>query len=87
MPGRTRQSPVYVVYPAALFDGWEVVRDRDDVPVWFESREGATMYANLQAAVAGGGIVEIENWFGDTESSWEIRPDGANQSTLPVSRS
>ena len=87
MRGNRKQQPsVYVVYPAALFDGWEVVRDQDDVSaVWFESCAAATMYANAQASVAGGGIVKIENWFGDTESSWEIRTDGANQSTVALS--
>jgi hypothetical protein len=85
MRGRTNQPPVYVVYPAALFDGWEVVRERDEMPVCFESRAAATGYANARAAMAGGGVVKIGNWFGDTETLWEVRPYGANQSTVPLS--
>ena len=85
MRGKTRQPLVHVVYPAALFDGWEVVREGDEAPAWFESRAAATGYANARAAMAGGGVVKIENWFGDTETLWEVRPDGANQSTVPLS--
>lgn len=85
MQGKTSQPPIYVVYPAALFDGWEVVREHDDAPIWFESREAATTYANAQVAMAGGGIVKVENWFGDTENSWQIQLGGANQSRVPLS--
>ena len=64
----------YVVYPAALFDGWEVVKERDDKPVFFDAREEATVYAKAQAAKDGGAVVKLENWFGDTESVWEVQP-------------
>jgi hypothetical protein len=85
MPGNARQLPVYVVYPAALFDGWEVVREHDEDAVWFESREAATAYAAALATTAGGGIVKVENWFGDVESIKEVQPDGANQLVVPLS--
>jgi hypothetical protein len=67
-----KQPPVYVVYPAALFDGWEVVAEHEDEPAFFDTREQATAYAETQAATLGGGIVKIENWFGDTEGIWEV---------------
>ena len=69
---------VYVVYPAALFDGWEVVTEHDDTPVFFGAREEATSYANARAAMDGGALVKLENWFGDTECAWEIlAPEGS----------
>jgi hypothetical protein len=69
-----KQPPVYIVYPAALFNGWEVVREHDDEPVFFDTREGATFYAKARAATDGGAVVKLENWFGGTESVWEVRP-------------
>jgi hypothetical protein len=68
------QTTVYVVYPAALFDGWEVVREHDDASVFFDTREAATAYADARAAMDGGALVKVENWFGDTESVREARP-------------
>jgi hypothetical protein len=71
------QSSVYVVYPAALFDGWEVVREHhDDEPSFFDTREQATSYAAARAAMNGGGLVKLENWFGDTEGVWEVPSRG-----------
>lgn len=67
-----KQPSVYVVYPAALFDGWEVVTEHGDVPTSFDSREQATVYARTQAAMNGGGVVKLENWFGDTEAILEV---------------
>lgn len=67
-----KRAPVYVVYPAALFDGWEVVRDGEDDPTFFASRAEATAYARSRAAMSGGGTVKLENWFGDTEGAWEV---------------
>ncbi len=73
-----RQRPVYVVYPAALFDGWEVVAERDgerpheEEPAFFDTLDEATSFAVTQAATTGGGIVKLENWFGDTEDRWEV---------------
>jgi hypothetical protein len=61
----------YVVYPAALFDGWEVVTD-DDNPMVFDQREQAVRYAEAQAALNGGAVVKVENWFGDLERIWEV---------------
>jgi hypothetical protein len=73
MTDAARQRPVYVVYPAALFDGWEVVRaDRDDEPSFFDTCEQATSYAATRAAMSGGGVIKLENWFGDTEGIWEV---------------
>ena len=66
-------SSVYVVYPAALFDGWEVVREHDDAPLFFDTREAALSYAEVRARRDGGAVVKVENWFGDTESIRELR--------------
>lgn len=75
---RKAEKQVYVVYPAALFDGWEVVKEHDDTPVFFGAREEATSYANARAAMDGGALVKLENWFGDTECAWEIlAPEGS----------
>ena len=69
-------TPVYVVYPAALFDGWEVVKEQDDAPVFFPTRADAISYAEARAAMDGRAHVKVENWFGDTESVREVRvPD------------
>jgi hypothetical protein len=67
-----KQPTVYVVYPAALFDGWEVVKDHDEDPAFFDTREKATSYAKARAVMEGGAVVKLENWFGDTESVWEV---------------
>jgi hypothetical protein len=70
-------SPVYVVYPAALFDGWEVVRElHDDEPTYFDTRELAMSFAQTRAAMGGGGLVKLENWFGDTEGVWKVPSRG-----------
>jgi hypothetical protein len=69
-----KQPSVYVVYPAALFDGWEVVTEHGDDPVFFDACEQATAYAQTRAAMEGGGVVKLENWFGDTEGIWEVLP-------------
>jgi hypothetical protein len=69
-----RQPTVYVVYQAALFDGWEVVTEPGDTPMFFDTREQATAYAKTRAAMNGGGVVKLENWFGDTEGILEVPP-------------
>jgi hypothetical protein len=69
-----KQPPLYVVYPAALFHGWEVVKEPGDDATFFETEEGAVAYAEARAAMAGGGVVKRENWFGDTEDIWEVAP-------------
>lgn len=78
MPEAAEQRPVYVVYPAALFDGWEVVaeQERDVEPAVFDTRELATAYAESRAATNGGGVIKLENWFGDTEGVWEVPSRG-----------
>jgi len=74
----SKRLSVYVVYPAAMFDGWEVVDDRDDdSALYFHTREGAIVYAKARAAMDGGAIVKLENWFGDTEQVWEVAPPKA----------
>ena len=62
------------MYPAALFDGLEVVKERDDNPAFFNTREEATSYAKAQAAIDGGGVVKLESWFGDMEKVWKVEP-------------
>jgi hypothetical protein len=69
-----KQPPAYVVYPAALFDRWEVVNERDDAPAFFNTREEATSYAKARVVMDGGGVVKLESWFGDTESVWKVEP-------------
>jgi hypothetical protein len=73
MKNDERQS-VFVVYPAALFDGWEVVKERDDNPAFFDTREEAISYAKARAVMDVGAVVKLENWFGDTESDWKVEP-------------
>jgi hypothetical protein len=76
MSKREQHTPVYVLYPAALFDGWEVVKEHDDAPVFFPTRSEAIAYAEARAAMDGVALVKVENWFGDTESVREVRvPD------------
>jgi hypothetical protein len=68
-----QQPSLYVVYPAALFDGWEVVKEHvDDEALFFATKELAIRYAENRAAMEGGGVVKLENWFGDTEDVWEV---------------
>lgn len=69
-------TPIYVVYPAALFDGWEVVKEHDGAPVFFRRRDDAIGYAEARAATDGVALVKVENWFGDTESVREVRAPG-----------
>jgi hypothetical protein len=67
------EPTAYVVYPAALFDGWEVVREGGDDPVFFATREAAIAHAEDRAA-SGGALVKLENWFGDTEWVRNVSP-------------
>lgn len=78
-----KQPTLYVVYPAALFDGWEVVTEHGDAPIFFNTREQATAYAKTRAAMNGGGVVKLENWFGDTEGILEVPPQ-AGRSLAPT---
>jgi hypothetical protein len=78
-----KQPSVYVVYPAALFDGWEVVTEHDDASIFFNSRDQATSYAKTRAAMHCGGVVKLENWFGDTEAIWEV-PQQTDGSLVPA---
>jgi Uncharacterized protein conserved in bacteria (DUF2188) len=83
---RTAEKPptMYVVYQAALFDGWEVVTEHGgDAPILFDTREQATAYAKTRAAMNGGGVVKLENWFGDTEGILEV-PAQMDRSLAPI---
>ena len=64
----------YVVYPAALLDGWEVVKECEDEPARFDSREEAIVYAKAKAVFDGGAVFKLENWYGDTETTWKVQP-------------
>lgn len=71
--GKTEKlRPVFVVYTAPLFDGWEVVKEGDDESVFFGAREDAISYAKARAAMGGGALVKLENWFGDVQAVWEV---------------
>jgi hypothetical protein len=70
----TVRHATYVVYPAALFDGWEVVRDGDVNPVFFDERDAAISYARVRALREGGATVRLENWYGDSEGTMEVHP-------------
>jgi hypothetical protein len=64
---------VLVVYPGALQTWWEVVREGDDDdPFRFDTREQALAYARALAAAGPGSVVKLENWFGETESAWDV---------------
>jgi hypothetical protein len=83
---KAEQRPsVYVVYPAALLDGWEVVREHDDDPVSFETREEAALYARAQAVMEGGAVIRLEDWYGNTESVWKAQPETGRSVALTTS--
>lgn len=63
-------QPTYVVYPAALFDGWEVVKEGAGEPAFFESPREAMEYATARAR-ADAASVKLENWFGETIGRWD----------------
>ena len=65
---------MYVVFPAALLDRWEVVKEPSDESVHFDSQEKAVAYARAQAETDGGGTVRLENWYGDLETALEVHP-------------
>jgi hypothetical protein len=67
-----KELSAYVVYPAALFDGWEVVKERDDNLAFFNTREEAISYAKARAVMDVGAVVKLENWFGDIEKVWKV---------------
>jgi hypothetical protein len=73
MTNAGKQPSIYVVYPAALFHGWEVMKEGvDDEGALFATREEALRCAEARAAREGGGIVKLENWFGDIEDAWNV---------------
>jgi hypothetical protein len=78
-----KQPTVYVVYQAALFDGWEVVTEHGGAPIFFDTREQATAYARTRVAMSGGGVVKLENWFGDTEGILVVPPQ-SDRSLAPT---
>ena len=68
------KGSVYVVYPAALCDGWEVVREPSDESVSFDTQDEAIAYAKAQARLDGGATIWFENWYGDREGALEVPP-------------
>ncbi len=71
---RKAEKQVYVVYPAALFDGWEVVKEPSDESVGFATRDEAIVYAKAQARFDGGATIWFENWYGEREGALEVPP-------------
>jgi len=71
---RKVKSPVYVVFPAALLDGWEVVKEPSEESVGFDTQEEAIAYARAQACLDGGATIWFENWYGDREGLLDARP-------------
>jgi hypothetical protein len=65
---------VYVVFPAALQDGWEVVREPSEDSVGFETQEDAIAYARERARLDGGALIWFENWYGHRERLLEVSP-------------
>ena len=74
---RKIERPVYVIFPAALLDGWEAVKESSDQAEHFATREDAIAYAKMRGETDGGAIVRLENWYGDLERTLEVlsRPD------------
>jgi hypothetical protein len=68
------KGSVYVVFPAALFDGWEVVKEPSDESVGFKTQDEAIAYAKAQARLDGGATIWFENWYGDRERCLEVLP-------------
>jgi Uncharacterized protein conserved in bacteria (DUF2188) len=68
------KGSVYVVFPAALFDGWEVVKEPSDESVGFDTQDEAIAYAKAQARSDGGATIWFENWYGDREGALEVPP-------------
>jgi Uncharacterized protein conserved in bacteria (DUF2188) len=71
---RKIERPVYVVFPAALLDGWEVVKEPSDQSEHFDTLEEAIAYAEARGETDGGAIVRRENWYGDTDGTLEVHP-------------
>jgi hypothetical protein len=71
---RTRMRSADVSEPRHHGHSREVVKEDDDKPVFFDTREKATFYAKARAAMDGGAVVKLENWFGDTENLSEVPP-------------
>ena len=69
---RKVKSSVYVVFPAAPLDGWEVVKEPSDESVGFDTQEEAITYARAQARLHGGASIWFENWHGDREGLLEL---------------
>ena len=68
------ERPVYVVFPAALFDGWEVLKEPSDQSEHFDTQEEAVAYARARGETDGGAIIRLENWYGDRERCLEVPP-------------
>jgi hypothetical protein len=68
------KGSVYVVFPAALMDGWEVMKEPSDESVGFDRQEEAIAYALEQARLDGGASIWFENWYGHRERLLEVPP-------------
>jgi hypothetical protein len=68
------KGSVYVVFPAALFDGWEVAKEPNDESVRFNTQDEAIAYVKAQARLDGGATIWFENWYGDRERCLEVPP-------------
>ncbi len=68
------KGSVYVVFPAALLDGWEVLKEPSDESVGFATRDEAIAYAKAQDRLDGGATIWFENWYGDRERCLEVLP-------------
>ena len=77
------KGSVYVVFPAALFDGWEVVGEPSDESVSFDTQDEAIAYAKAQARLDGGATIWFENWYGDREM--EVSPHAGTIAGLEFS--
>jgi hypothetical protein len=82
------ERSVYVVFPAALLDGWEVVKESSDQAEHFATREDAIAYAKMRGETDGGAVVRLENWYGDLERTLEVhsRPDSKGLSAASGTR-
>jgi Uncharacterized protein conserved in bacteria (DUF2188) len=69
---RAKQS-TYVVYPAALFGGWEVVKDGADDALFFGTSQEAIDYATTYARTDATSV-RLEDWFGRTVAVWSYEP-------------
>ena len=66
------QENVFIVYPGALW-GWEVIREGQDEPVYFDDRRPAVDYARAMAIAMSPGEVRVEDARGIVRVAWKTR--------------